>query len=48
MPNIETQAIFYPNLANSKAYRIPSMITTNKGTVIAGIDARIVGSDRQS
>lgn len=42
MPNIETQAIFYPNLANSKAYRIPSMITTNKGTVIAGIDARIV------
>ncbi|MFD0961332.1 sialidase family protein [Paenibacillus chungangensis] len=42
MPNIETQALFYPNLAQSRAYRIPSMITTNKGTVIAGIDARIV------
>lgn len=42
MPTIETQAIFYPGLAASKAYRIPSMITTNKGTVIAGIDARIV------
>ncbi|MCU6711875.1 glycoside hydrolase [Paenibacillus sp. J5C_2022] len=41
MPNIETQALFYPNLAQSRAYRIPSMITTNKGTVIAGIDARI-------
>ncbi|CAM4017995.1 glycoside hydrolase [Paenibacillus alkaliterrae] len=42
MPNIETQAIFYPNLAGSRAYRIPSMITTSKGTVIVGIDARIV------
>lgn len=42
MPNIETQAVFYPNLAGSRAYRIPSMITTSKGTVIAGIDARIV------
>ncbi|MBS4206032.1 sialidase family protein [Lederbergia citrea] len=42
MPNIETQAIFYPNYAASKAYRIPSMITTRKGTIIAGIDARIV------
>ncbi|WP_318615672.1 sialidase family protein [Sporosarcina sp. YIM B06819] len=42
MANIETQAIFYPNYGGSKAYRIPSMITTRKGTVIAGIDARIV------
>jgi len=42
MPNIEAQAVFYPDLAGSKAYRIPSMITTSKGTVIAGIDARIV------
>ncbi|OAB44857.1 sialidase family protein [Paenibacillus antarcticus] len=41
MPNIKTKSIFYPNLADSKAYRIPSMITTDKGTVIAGIDARI-------
>ncbi|WP_274363150.1 sialidase family protein [Paenibacillus thermotolerans] len=41
MPNIETQAVFYPNLYGSKAYRIPSMITTVQGTVIAGIDARI-------
>lgn len=39
--SIQTKAIFYPNFAGSKAYRIPSMITTSKGTVIAGIDARI-------
>lgn len=39
---VNKKAIFYPNLAGSKAYRIPSMITTQKGTVIAGIDARIV------
>lgn len=42
MAKIETQALFYPNYEGSKAYRIPSMITTRKGTVIAGIDARIV------
>ncbi|MCR2822507.1 sialidase family protein [Lederbergia panacisoli] len=42
MPNIQAEAIFYPDFAGSKAYRIPSMITTTKGTVIAGIDARIV------
>ena len=42
MPTIQAEAIFYPNLAGSRAYRIPSMITTTKGTVIAGIDARIV------
>ncbi len=42
MSNIKTEAIFYPDYAGSKAYRIPSMITTTKGTVIAGIDARIV------
>ncbi|WP_318615852.1 sialidase family protein [Sporosarcina sp. YIM B06819] len=42
MANIETQALYYPNYDGSKAFRIPSMITTRKGTVIAGIDARIV------
>ncbi|MBS4178928.1 sialidase family protein [Lederbergia citrea] len=42
MPNIKTEAVYYPGFAGSKAYRIPSMITTSKGTVIAGIDARIV------
>lgn len=42
MANIDTQALFYPDYGGSKAYRIPSMITTRKGTVIAGIDARIV------
>ncbi|MBS4202215.1 exo-alpha-sialidase [Bacillus sp. FJAT-49732] len=42
MPNIQAEAIYYPGFAGSKAYRIPSMITTTKGTVIAGIDARIV------
>lgn len=34
--------LFYPGFEGSAAYRIPSMITTTKGTVIAGIDARIV------
>lgn len=42
MSIIQTEAIFYPNFAGSKSYRIPSLITTTKGTVIAGIDARIV------
>lgn len=37
--------IFYPGLAGSNAYRIPSMITTKQGTVIAGIDARIANSN---
>lgn len=37
----EAIALFYPGLAGSAAYRIPSMITTAKGTIIAGIDARI-------
>lgn len=37
----EAIALFYPGLAGSATYRIPSMITTVKGTVIAGIDARI-------
>lgn len=44
MAGVETQAVFYPNLAGSKAYRIPSLITTRKGTLIAGIDARITCS----
>lgn len=42
MTQIKKQKLFYPHLAGSKAYRIPSMITTQKGTVITGIDARIV------
>lgn len=42
MANFETEALFYPNYDNVKAYRIPSMITTRKGTVIAGIDARLI------
>lgn len=41
MSNIQKEAIFYPGFADSKSYRIPSMITTSKGTVIAGIDARL-------
>lgn len=41
MSSIRSQAIYYPGLAGSKAYRIPSLITTLQGTVIAGIDARI-------
>lgn len=37
--------LFYTGLANSNAYRIPSMITTIQGTLIAGIDARIANSN---
>ncbi|CQR47170.1 Sialidase A precursor [Paraliobacillus sp. PM-2] len=36
--------LFYPRLAGSMAYRIPSMITTKTGAIIASIDARIVDS----
>lgn len=39
---LNPQKIFYPGYAQSAAYRIPSMITTKKGTILAGIDARIV------
>ncbi|MHA0856561.1 sialidase family protein [Paenibacillus sp. CMAA1364] len=42
MSLLNSQALFYSNLAGSKAYRIPSLMTTLKGTIIAGIDARIV------
>src|SRR5690625_1564210 len=42
MTNIKTKTIFYPHYDGSKAFRIPSMITTVAGTIIAGIDARIV------
>ena len=41
----ELEALYYPGLGDSKAYRIPSMITTKKGTIIAGIDARIANSN---
>lgn len=41
MKKSEAIALFYPGLAGSATYRIPSMITTVKGTIIAGIDARI-------
>lgn len=32
--------LFYPNYDNSNSYRIPSVITTKKGNVIAAIDKR--------
>lgn len=41
MKKSEAIPLFYPSLAGSATYRIPSMITTAKGTIIAGIDARI-------
>jgi sialidase-1 len=37
----EPIAIFEPGLKGAANYRIPSMITTQKGTVIAAIDARV-------
>lgn len=44
MTKLKKEALFYPHYEGSSAYRIPSMITTTKGTIIAGIDARIVSS----
>ena len=38
--------MFYPGYLGSNNYRIPALLTTNKGTVISSIDARISnGSD---
>ena len=36
--------LFYPGLDGSSAYRIPSLLTTDKGTVIAAIDQRYTGT----
>lgn len=33
--------LFYPGYLGSKNYRIPALMTTNKGTLLASIDARI-------
>ncbi|BFT70711.1 exo-alpha-sialidase [Paenibacillus sp. P36] len=44
MNKSEAISLFYPGLAGSATYRIPSLITTSKGTIIAGIDARISNS----
>ncbi|MBO1004819.1 sialidase family protein [Pseudogracilibacillus auburnensis] len=41
MSNIKKQTLFYPDYKGSASYRIPSLLTTKKGTIIAGIDARI-------
>lgn len=37
------EKLFYNNYENSRAYRIPSLLTTEQGTVIAGIDQRHSG-----
>jgi len=37
----EPVKVFYPGLDGSRAYRIPSLITTKNGTLIAGIDKRV-------
>lgn len=34
--------LFSPGMAGSKSYRIPSLLTTKKGTLIAGNDARLL------
>lgn len=42
----EPEEVFYPGYLGSNNYRIPALLTTNKGTVISSIDARISnGSD---
>ncbi|MED5019761.1 sialidase family protein [Paenibacillus chibensis] len=40
----EPAAVFAPGMFGSAAYRIPSLLTTRKGTLIAGIDARWAGT----
>lgn len=42
-----TQRLFYNNYENSRAYRIPSLLTTKEGTIIAAIDKRNSGSADQ-
>ncbi|MGI6164654.1 MAG: exo-alpha-sialidase [Limnochordia bacterium] len=37
----EPAKVFYPGLDGSRAYRIPSLITTKDNTIIAGIDKRV-------
>lgn len=37
----EPYSVFYPGLYGSNAYRIPSLLYTDSGTLIAGIDKRI-------
>lgn len=39
-----TRVLFKRNLAGSKSYRIPSMITTKKGTILVCADARIASA----
>jgi sialidase-1 len=39
--NTEHLKLFYPGLNNCANYRIPSIITTNQGTLVAAIDARV-------
>lgn len=38
------KALFYSGYEGSAAYRIPTLLTTQKGTLIAGIDARLVSA----
>lgn len=40
----QDQKLFYNGYENSRAYRIPSLLTTYQGTVIAAIDQRHSGS----
>ncbi len=40
----QDQALFYPGYDNSNAYRIPSLLTTKEGTIIAAIDERHSGT----
>jgi sialidase-1 len=38
------KALFYSDYEGSKAYRIPTLLTTLQGTLIAGIDARLASA----
>ena len=44
MCKTEPKVLFEPGLAGSAAFRIPSLLTTSRGTVLAGIDIRWRGS----
>lgn len=39
--NMYYKKLFYPGLNDCQNYRIPSMITTSKGTLVVAVDARV-------
>ena len=40
----ENEDLYYAGYENSSSYRIPSLLKTSKGTLLAAIDKRITGA----